>query len=443
MKRSRLPLIKLLVLTFAALSAVAGEPTSPASGKDVKVTVVSGRDVLQSRVSGVTPAMHSSRMSISSNAAPARVSGISDAGSGSGGHVPLWTFRVEGTPRDGLTHVGAMVGTNPFTGKETSRVPTVIIPMIITTHTVATSFDPNTGTLGTAPGDVTQNSNAHDKHCLTAPNNVPSKLLYESPIFQKTNFSFGGVSLGHTQYIDAFTRANFYGALGGDPAGYHVLFEPVSIAKPVSIDVPSNEGLAITDGSLFGPPAFCAPVQILDINWFDSYINGTLLPELAKQGVSADSVPVFFLYNTNLAAPVSNLYSCCILGYHSFAGEPTPSQLYSVAEIDVSQFFLPALENTSVMAHEMGELVNDPYGDNEVPPWGHSGQQSACQENLEVGDPLTGTDMPQVTMPNGYTYNLQELVFFSWFFGGESIGVNGWYSSNGTFTTDAGTPCGD
>jgi hypothetical protein len=50
--------------------------------------------------------------------------------------------------------------------------------------------------------------------------------------------------------------------------------------------------------------------------------------------------------------------------------------------------------------------------------------------------------MPPVLMPNGYTYNLQELVF-SWYFGGKSLGVNGWYSSNGTFTTDAGPICGD
>ncbi len=131
------------------------------------------------------------------------------------------------------------------------------------------------------------------------------------------------------------------------------------------------------------------------------------------------------------------------MGYHSYAGEPVPSQLYSVAEIDVSKFFPAGIENTSVLAHELGELVNDPYADNEVPPWGHSGQQSACQENLEVGDPLTGTNMPKVKMPNGYTYNLQELVFFSWYFGGRSIGVNGWYSSNGTFTSDAGPVCGD
>jgi len=34
-----------------------------------------------------------------------------------------------------------------------------------------------------------------------------------------------------------------------------------------------------------------------------------------------------------------------------------------------------------------------------------------------VGDPLSGTQAPPIVMPNGFTYHLQELVFFCWFFG--------------------------
>jgi hypothetical protein len=44
-------------------------------------------------------------------------------------------------------------------------------------------------------------------------------------------------------------------------------------------------------------------------------------------------------------------------------------------------------------------------------------------------------------MPNGFTYHLQELAFFSWFYGAPSIAVNGWYSDNNTFTSDAGPVC--
>ena len=66
---------------------------------------------------------------------------------------------------------------------------------------------------------------------------------------------------------------------------------------------------------------------------------------------------------------------------------------------------------------------------------------AGCQNNLEVGDPLSGTNFSPIGGRNGYTYHLQELAFFSWFFGPPSIAVNGWYSDNGTFLTDAGPPC--
>ncbi len=67
--------------------------------------------------------------------------------------------------------------------------------------------------------------------------------------------------------------------------------------------------------------------------------------------------------------------------------------------------------------------------------WGNIGQVSGCQGNLEVGDPRTGTNFPAATA-NGFTYHLQELAFFSWFFHqSPSWGAGGKYSNNGTFTT--------
>jgi hypothetical protein len=426
-------------MALAAMSTAAtSAPSGPASSKDVAVTVFNFRDLLQARSSGTNLALHGTRLSLTSHAAPAQVTGQDH---GHEGLVPLWTFQVTGA-RDGLNHVGAMLGKSPFTTKGTSRIPVIIIPMIVTTHMVAVSFDPKTGILGTAPGNVTLNSNAPDNTCLTAPNNVPSQLVYQSPIFQPASFTFGGTFVGHTQYIDAVQRASFFAALSGDSDNYHVLFDPVRIATPVVIDVPANEGLAITNGLLVGRTDVCTPGQILDFYWLDSYINGTLLPALASQGVNPGSVPLFLSYNTFLASPVDNLFTAGMRGYHYFAGEPTPSQLYVVGDFDATRV-VPSSENTAELAHEMGELVNDPYTDNQVPPWGHTGQESGCAKTLEVGDPLSGTSMPPVTMPNGYTYSLQELTFFSWFFGGQSIGVNGWYSSNGTFLTDAGPACGD
>jgi hypothetical protein len=64
---------------------------------------------------------------------------------------------------------------------------------------------------------------------------------------------------------------------------------------------------------------------------------------------------------------------------------------------------------------------------------------TGCQSNLEVGDPLSGTLITDSL--NGFSYHLQELAFFGWFYHrSPGLGVNGWYSSNGTFTTSA-APC--
>jgi hypothetical protein len=91
--------------------------------------------------------------------------------------------------------------------------------------------------------------------------------------------------------------------------------------------------------------------------------------------------------------------------------------------------------------HEVGEWMDDPFGNNLTPGWGHTGQVPGCQGNLEVGDPLSGTEAPRIIMPNGFTYHLQELAFLSWFYSARSTGVSGWFSNNGTFLTNAGPVC--
>ena len=66
----------------------------------------------------------------------------------------------------------------------------------------------------------------------------------------------------------------------------------------------------------------------------------------------------------------------------------------------------------------------------------HIGQVAGCQTNLEVGDPLSGTNLTVAT--SGHTYHPQELAFFSWFYhSSPSLGVNGLFSNNGTFTSSA------
>ena len=90
----------------------------------------------------------------------------------------------------------------------------------------------------------------------------------------------------------------------------------------------------------------------------------------------------------------------------------------------------------SALSHEVGEWQNDPNTVNPTPAWGHIGQVTGCQSNLEVGDPLSGTTFNDAL--GGFTYHPQELAFFSWFYHQKpSLGVNGWYSDQGTFRTFA------
>lgn len=395
--------------------------------------------------SATAPPLHGSTVRGQGSGASAFPAVSPAADPASYGSLPLWTFRVR-SARDGNLYSGAMVGRNPFNDPGKVTVPTVVVPLVIKTKEVATAFDPSTGIFSTAPGDTTFNPNATDNTCLSAPNDVPSIVVKQSPIFTPAKFVFGGTYVGTTEYNDAFQRANFWNVLGEDRDIYHVKLD-ADFLSPIVLNVPDVYGLAITNGLLFGPPAFCAPIGIVDINWFDTYLDGTVIPELRAQGIlNPGMFPVFLVYNVVWAAPVTNLGTCCIGGYHSITGFPIPTQTYSPADFDTTGFFLnaagqPSPLDTSILSHEVDEWMDDPYGVNPTPPWGNTGQVFGCQANLEVGDPLTGNNIPAVTMPNGFTYHLQELAFFPWFFGGKSFSVNGWYSDNNTFTTDAGPPC--
>jgi len=354
--------------------------------------------------------------------------------------LPLWTFSVQSS-RDGNNYTGMIVGANPTIrgrGHGSTSIPTFVVPLIITTHEIGTSVDFNTGTITTTPGDTTFDPTVTDTACLSSPNDVPMTLFQQSPIVQSASFHFGGTNVGKTQYVDAFQRANFWAV--DDHNTYHVLLNPVTVLPPVVIDVPAANGLALATTSL-GPPPFCAPMGIVDIFWFDNYIDTVVLPALAAEGVNPANFPVFFVHNLVWAFPaIDNIFDCCVLGYHGDTGS-LPDQTYSPLDFDSTGLFGPGAEDTAVASHEVGEWMNDPFGNTPTPPWGHIGQVPGCQDNLEVGDPLSGTDAPPVVMPNGFTYHLQELAFFSWFYGASSIGIHGWFSDNGTFLTDAGPPC--
>jgi hypothetical protein len=170
-----------------------------------------------------------------------------------------------------------------------------------------------------------------------------------------------------------------------------------------------------------------------EINWWDGFLTSTLLPSLRAQGVTESTLPIFLLRDVVSFDTVPS--NCCILGYHSVTSTALGRQTYAVADYESSGRFSGA-HDISPLSHEVAEWQDDPFGANPTKPWGNIGQVAGCQTNLEVGDPLSGTNLTVAT--SGHTYHPQELAFFSWFYhSSPSLGVNGLFSNNGTFTSSA------
>jgi hypothetical protein len=333
----------------------------------------------------------------------------SDAGTG----LKVWTYNVTSTRTGskGKKFSGVMVGNSPITTNGTTTTTVYVVPIIFDIG--GDTFDP------TVP----------DTACLGG--KVPLTVLKNSPMVVATHdFKVNGVDEGKTQYSDAFQRANFSKdvvAMGGT---YHNKLA-YKFLSAITISPGSSHSALF---SVSGTPCRSTYGGV-EINWFDSHLTGTVIPSLAADGVGPKNLVTFMLYNTTMY--ITTTSNCCVGGYHGAFG--TPAQTYSPFQFDTVGIFGVGSEDTDIMAHEVDEWQDDPFGNNATPAWGHVGQQTGCQTNLEVGDPLTGKNYPNVTI-NSYTYHLQELAFFSWFFGPPSIGAGGKFSDNGTFTAAQG-PC--
>jgi hypothetical protein len=361
------------------------------------------------------------------NATPEQI----DRAVGGAATLPMWRFNVTSS-RDGNAYSGLMVGTDPSTNV-TSSIPAVVVPIIFKMPD-GTIFDP------TQPDPCESTGALSDL-----------QLVEGSPIFRNAPFNFGGTNVGNTQYIDAFQRASFWTGSPNGGSGVQTNTNEhtrlnIKVIRPVIVNVPTGGGKNWTGLG-------CGNFGVINLVWFDpglfgitgpDYVLDRIIAPLVNKGVvAANTLPVLLFGNVVMGIQsTSPFFNCCVIGYHGAVLDANGNiQTYGPMDFDSTGAFGPAVADTTVMAHEVGEWMDDPTGGNPVPAWGHIGQQSGCQGNLEVGDPLTGTNMPDVTMPNGFTYHLQELAMFSWFMGAPSLAANGWYSSNNTFTTDAGAPC--
>ena len=292
--------------------------------------------------------------------------------------LPTWTGNYEGAHYYSYT----MVGTTPSNGTATV-VQTYIIPIKIVIG--ASTFDPS--------------------HLLTNGKTVIQNTV-DSPLFDKTTtYTQGAVTVGTTQYLDAYQRANFWGAVRSH-RDYHLLLGGPTVRAERTLTPSAKYS---STGTVFGFTA-----GFVDINWFDAAAQ-SLLTSLQ---IPANVLPIFLTYNVYLSNN-AGISGCCIGGYHGYTG----AQAYAHATyIDVAGAFA---QDVSALSHEIGEWATDPFTNNtNIPP--------PCGI-LEVGDPLAGNPnyggYPYTV--NGFQYNLQDLVMLPYFGAPSSISVNGWFSFQG------------
>jgi hypothetical protein len=346
--------------------------------------------------------------------------------------TPLPTFSYTLTAPIALgggTFSGSIVGRSPLNrGKTTTTIPTQIVPLVITINdgTTTHTYDP------TAP-DTCVSGNPTDVSIITG-----------SPIFTNNAWTMNGVNVGTTQYIDAFQRAQFWSQVQGTP--YHLILNQSVLGSQALLFAgagvtgssgPGSNNNAVT---LFGG---CGFIGVVNMNDLDAAVQALITGPLASL-VNVGTFPIFLTKDVVSANPGHSLFAnCCILGYHSGLFVGGNLLIYSPFSIDTTGGFGPGFVST--LAHEMAEAVNDPSGVNPTPIWGNIGQVvGACQGNFEVGDPLspgfgTPTNPFSVVGANGLTYSLQELAFYSWFYGNTSLGVpaGSKFSNHGTFSGDA------
>ena len=329
--------------------------------------------------------------------------------------IPLGPYTVTSS-RDSNQYSGVVVGRSPFFhGARTTTIPAFIVPVKIKTSD-GHVFDPS----------------AADSTCLSG--KVPLTVFQNSPLFQSVAFTMNGVGVGTTQYADAFERAEFWQNVSVTGNRFHTMISssPTTLAEQ-TLTLTASQGGDFSAGC----PGH---LGIVSFATFDSFVQNTIVPLVSSQGGGPTSFPIILLYNVVMAAPFvpGTSDNCCILGYHNVFSNPV--QTYGVMDFDSTGAF-SGTADISPSSHEINEWVNDPIGNNATPAWGNIGQVSGCQNNFEVGDPLSGTLFPSVTL-NSFTYHMQELAFFSWFYGAPSIGTSSTeFSNNGTFASDAGTIC--
>jgi hypothetical protein len=314
--------------------------------------------------------------------------------------LPFYTGSVK-SQLDGNTYNYQIVGADPT--KSTATTKLLYVPIVVRIHfSDGTVLDP------TQPG-CNDTVSVQDR-------------FFKGPNFEKTALKSNGINVGKTQINDAFQRSEFWTILKSK--NYHLVL--TAAKKPIIVDFTAPSGSTTDTGVCADQKNASHRIGEIDINSYDNEMEA-----LASKYATPNQVPIVLSYNT-----FETEGGCCVLGYHDAFGTSKGVQTYAVGAYNDSGIFSAPIEDIHAWTHELGELINDPFVNNGTPAWGHIGQVGGCQNNFEVGDPLTGTPF-DLTYKN-FQYHPQELAFFSWFYRTKSTGTAGKFSFEGTFTAAQG-----
>ncbi len=348
--------------------------------------------------------------------------------------LPIWRYQIV-SPENGITYNGYLLGSDPLLrgekNKGTTTIPVILVPLIVqftnTSTGFTTTFDPST---------------APDAGCTAG--QTAMSLVENSPLFQNYPWTLNGVNVGTTQYIDAYQRSNLWQYVQAGGGDYHTLLtytvgDPLRLSfsyatATLAAEVRVGVATTCTNPTGSGTTNGAGYQGIVDYD----VLNNAMRDYISSHQITPDKFPIFIPYNVMY----SQNGSIFLGGYHfSEATFPqalsSPAQTYALTNFRTNTAPL----DVSILSHEIAEWVNDPGGFNAVPAWGNIGEVTGCKRALEVGDPLTQTELPPIIGPNGFAYHLQELAYFSWFFRTPPIGAGGRFSDNGTLGTNAGAVC--
>ena len=230
------------------------------------------------------------------------------------------------------------------------------------------------------------------------------------------------------QLEDATMRAQFNKT---GSSGYHLILHP-NVLAPVTIDVPSNQGVLLQSGRgvIFAD---------ISITWWSAKIQNL------ETSADPTHLPIY-LTNNVLLHTGHNVLNCCVIGFHGTraAGLGSGSnncngnckvQTFAWASwVQPGIYSRPnggtdwALQDIHALSHEISEWADDPFVNNAVEPWlTPTAPQYGCTSLLETGDPVVaigfamGTNtFQQGPNPNGTQsadgfYHPEDEVFLPWY----------------------------